>query len=91
MENIFHSPLFSHRYEAMLAECHEAYVSERQNLIGPSVLNTMESLVGANTTTGGVVDLCSLMRAACAFLIHVSLDEHKLYGQFFTVQTDTFE
>ncbi|CAA9998068.1 unnamed protein product [Nesidiocoris tenuis] len=78
-------------YEAMLAECHEAYVSERQNLIGPSVLNTMESLVGANTTTGGVVDLCSLMRAACAFLIHVSLDEHKLYGQFFTVQTDTFD
>lgn len=75
----------------MLAECHEAYVSERETLIGPSVLKTMEGLVASNTSTGGVVDLCSLMRAACAFLIHVSIDEHKLYHQFFSVQTDTFE
>ncbi|KAF6213924.1 hypothetical protein GE061_011651 [Apolygus lucorum] len=86
-ERVSHSEL----YDLMLAECHEAYVSERQTLIGPSVLKTMEGLVATNTSSGAVVDLCSLMRAACAFLIHVSLDEHKLYQQFFTVQTDTFD
>ncbi|XP_014239429.1 conserved oligomeric Golgi complex subunit 3 [Cimex lectularius] len=85
-ERVSHSNL----YETTLSQCHEAYVSERQELISPSVLKTIDELVASNTMKGGVVDLCSLMRSVCAFLIHVSLDEYQLYQQFFSKQTDIF-
>ncbi len=28
-------------------------------------------------------DHCALVRSACAFIVHVSQDEHRLYYQFF--------
>lgn len=29
-------------------------------------------------------DHCALVRSACAFLVHVCQDEHRLFYQFFT-------
>uniref|UniRef100_A0A023F072 Conserved oligomeric Golgi complex subunit 3 n=1 Tax=Triatoma infestans TaxID=30076 RepID=A0A023F072_TRIIF len=78
-------------YESTLTECQETYVNVRHSLIGPSVTKTMESLVptsASGSTTA--LDHCSLMRSACAFLVHLSLDEHRLYKQFFSTQTDIF-
>lgn len=71
------------RYKETLAECQEMYVQERESLIGPSVKRTLNELSGEK-------DTCSLLRSASAFLLHVSLDEHALYSQFFSTQSGTF-
>ncbi|KAK9505984.1 hypothetical protein O3M35_009933 [Rhynocoris fuscipes] len=76
-------------YESTLAECQETYVNIRQSLIGPSVTKTMEGLVPSSTSSTAL-DHCSLMRSACAFLVHLCLDEHRLYKQFFSTQTEIF-
>lgn len=98
LKEVFFNLQFTHfnfhfyRYESILTECQETYVSVRQSLIGPSVTKTMESLVP--TSASGIttaLDHCSLMRSACAFLVHLSLDEHRLYKQFFSTQTDIFK
>ncbi|KAL1115855.1 hypothetical protein AAG570_006144 [Ranatra chinensis] len=75
----------SSEYEDALTECQQCYVSVRESLIGPSVRKTMSELAWK-----GGYDHCSHMRSACAFLIHVSQDEHRLYHQFFDRQTDVF-
>lgn len=33
-------------------------------------------------------DHCALVRSACAFTVHVCQDEHRLFYQFFSMQSD---
>ncbi|XP_054268663.1 conserved oligomeric Golgi complex subunit 3 [Macrosteles quadrilineatus] len=72
-------------YENLLSDCQQLYLSQRETLISDSVLNTIRGL--AENMSG---DHCSLTRSACAFLIHVSQDELRLYQQFFSTSTPLF-
>lgn len=70
-------------YNEVLIECQEMYVTERESLIGPSVKRTLDDLSNEK-------DTCALLRSASAFLLHVSLDEHALYTQFFSSPSEVF-
>uniref|UniRef100_A0A1B6C2I1 Conserved oligomeric Golgi complex subunit 3 n=1 Tax=Clastoptera arizonana TaxID=38151 RepID=A0A1B6C2I1_9HEMI len=65
-------------YDNLLSDCQQCYISQRESLISQSVIDTITEL--ASNREG---DYCSLTRSACAFLIHVSQDELRLYQQFF--------
>uniref|UniRef100_A0A1B6LLU1 Conserved oligomeric Golgi complex subunit 3 n=1 Tax=Graphocephala atropunctata TaxID=36148 RepID=A0A1B6LLU1_9HEMI len=72
-------------YENLLSDCQQLYLAQRESLISESVLTTVRGL--ADNMTG---DHCSLTRSACAFLIHVSQDELRLYHQFFVFPSQLF-
>ncbi|KAG8274504.1 Golgi transport complex subunit 3, partial [Homalodisca vitripennis] len=73
------------RYENLLSDCQQLYLAQRESLISESVLTTVRGL--AANMSG---DHCSLTRSACAFLIHVSQDELRLYHQFFSFPSPLF-
>ncbi|XP_075209854.1 conserved oligomeric Golgi complex subunit 3 isoform X2 [Lycorma delicatula] len=72
-------------YESLLAEFHQCYLDQRQQLIGPSVEQNIAELAADRNN-----DYCSFTRSACAFLIHVSHDELRLFHQFFTQSSPLF-
>ncbi|XP_039287052.1 conserved oligomeric Golgi complex subunit 3 [Nilaparvata lugens] len=72
-------------YEELLVEFQQCYLDQRQQLMKPAAEQTVEEL--AETYRA---DYCSFTRSACAFLIHVSQDELRLYHQFFTQPTPLF-
>lgn len=72
-------------YENLLTECQQCYLSQRELLIGQSVTSTITEM--AENRAG---DHCALTRSACAFLIHVSQDELRLFQQFFSQPTPLF-
>ncbi|XP_046673137.1 conserved oligomeric Golgi complex subunit 3-like [Homalodisca vitripennis] len=72
-------------YENLLSDCQQLYLAQRESLISESVLTTVRGL--AANMSG---DHCSLTRSACAFLIHVSQDELRLYHQFFSFPSPLF-
>ncbi|XP_051156625.1 conserved oligomeric Golgi complex subunit 3 [Leptopilina boulardi] len=66
-------------YDTLLTECHQYYLSQRGLVLGPSVQRALQSV--KDKCNG---DHCSLVRHSCALLLHASIDEHRLFYQFFT-------
>ena len=73
-------------YSALLLDLQQHYTACRLELLGPSVRGAMAELVTVHTR-----DHTGLLRAGCAFLLHVCEDEHQLYGQFFSLAEDAVE
>lgn len=65
-------------YDTLLTECHQYYLSQRGLVLGPSVQKALQSV--KDKCNG---DHCSLVRHSCALLLHASIDEHRLFYQFF--------
>lgn len=74
-----------YRYECALEECLKYYVNLRQQIIGPSLRDSISQLAAAR-----VGDYCSLLRSAATQLIYMSQDEDKLYYQFFSKPSSVF-
>ncbi|XP_015519472.2 conserved oligomeric Golgi complex subunit 3 [Neodiprion pinetum] len=66
-------------YETLLTECHQSYLSHRGTVLGPGVTQALNSV---KERYNG--DHCSLVRHSCALLLHASIDEHRLFYQFFS-------
>ncbi|KZC05319.1 Conserved oligomeric Golgi complex subunit 3 [Dufourea novaeangliae] len=66
-------------YDSLLSECHQYYWSQRGLVLGTSV---QKSLMSIKEKYNG--DHCSLVRNSCALLLHASMDEYKLFYEFFT-------
>ena len=66
-------------YDSLLTECHQYYLSQRGLVLGPSVQKALQSV---KEKYNG--DHCSLVRHSCALLLHASIDEHRLFYQFFS-------
>ncbi|XP_037034129.1 conserved oligomeric Golgi complex subunit 3 [Bradysia coprophila] len=66
-------------YEQLLSELHQGYLSQRANIMSSEVERSIKDL-----TLSYKRDHCALVRSACAFIVHVSQDEHRLYYQFFS-------
>lgn len=49
----------------------------------PEVESAIKDLTGSHKG-----DHCALVRSACAFIVHVCQDEHRLFYQFFTRPSD---
>ncbi|XP_053994428.1 conserved oligomeric Golgi complex subunit 3 [Hylaeus volcanicus] len=66
-------------YDSLLSECHQYYWSQRGLVLGSSV---QKSLTSVKEKYNG--DHCSLVRNSCALLLHASMDEYKLFYEFFS-------
>ena len=66
-------------YDSLLGECHQHYLNQRGLVLGPSVERALQSV--KDRYNG---DHCTLVRHACALLLHASVDEHRLFYQFFS-------
>lgn len=66
-------------FDSLLSECHQHYLSQRGLVLGPSVQKALQSV---KEKYNG--DHCSLVRHSCALLLHASIDEHRLFYQFFS-------
>ncbi|XP_076660280.1 conserved oligomeric Golgi complex subunit 3 [Halictus rubicundus] len=66
-------------YDSLLTECHQYYWSQRGLVLGSSV---QKSLMSVKEKYNG--DHCSLVRNSCALLLHASMDEYKLFYEFFS-------
>ncbi|XP_031843491.1 conserved oligomeric Golgi complex subunit 3 [Nomia melanderi] len=66
-------------YDSLLTECHQYYWSQRGLVLGSSV---QKSLLSVKEKYNG--DHCSLVRNSCALLLHASMDEYKLFYEFFS-------
>lgn len=69
-------------YDSLLLECHQYYWSQRGLVLGTSI---QKSLHTVKEKYNG--DHCSLVRHSCALLLHASIDEHKLFYEFFSKQS----
>uniref|UniRef100_A0A3P9A7Z8 Conserved oligomeric Golgi complex subunit 3 n=1 Tax=Esox lucius TaxID=8010 RepID=A0A3P9A7Z8_ESOLU len=69
-------------YHQLLAEIHQCYLDQRQQLLSPSITCTITDLTSQNYK-----DHCALVRSGCAFMVHVCQDEHQLYNEFFSKPT----
>lgn len=69
-----HSP----EYIQLLNDLHQFYFQHRAMIMSPGVTSAIKNL--ADSHKG---DHCALVRSACAFLVHVCQDEHRLFFQFF--------
>lgn len=65
-------------YDSLLGECHRHYLNRRGSVLGPGVEGALRSV--KDRYNG---DHCTLVRHACALLLHASVDEHRLFYQFF--------
>ncbi|KAG5318888.1 COG3 protein, partial [Pseudoatta argentina] len=70
-------------YNTLLLECHQYYWSQRGLVLGTSI---QKSLNFIREKYNG--DHCSLVRHSCALLLHASIDEHKLFYEFFSKQSN---
>ncbi|XP_078050424.1 conserved oligomeric Golgi complex subunit 3 [Augochlora pura] len=66
-------------YDSLLTECHQYYWSQRGLVLGSSI---QKSLLSVKEKYNG--DHCSLVRNSCALLLHASMDEYKLFYEFFS-------
>uniref|UniRef100_T1J4T0 Conserved oligomeric Golgi complex subunit 3 n=1 Tax=Strigamia maritima TaxID=126957 RepID=T1J4T0_STRMM len=88
MEQIEDREEKSSECKQLIADCHQCYFQQRELLLQPSVVATINDLA-----TNHQRDHCALVRSGCAFLLHVCEDEYQLYFQFFTkhsLQLDEF-
>lgn len=74
-------------YDQLISDIHHNYLSERASIMSPAVDKAFKDLVKASKANSKG-DYCTLMRSACSFLAHVCQDEHRLFYQFFTIQSD---
>ena len=65
-------------YGSLLSDIQGNYFNCRLELLGGSVRGAVSQLVTVHTR-----DHTGLLRAGCAFLLHVCEDEHQLFSQFF--------
>ncbi|XP_058130062.1 conserved oligomeric Golgi complex subunit 3 isoform X1 [Anopheles ziemanni] len=65
-------------YEQLLGELHQTYLTQRAAIMSTGVDQAIKDL--AKKHKG---DHCALVRSACAFMVHISQDEHRLFYQFF--------
>lgn len=70
-----HSP----EYSSLEGDLEQLYLSCRLQLLKPSVQAAVGQLLAVHKR-----DHCGLVRAGCAFLLHVCEDEQQLHAQFFT-------
>ncbi|KYM75450.1 Conserved oligomeric Golgi complex subunit 3 [Atta colombica] len=70
-------------YDTLLLECHQYYWSQRGLVLGTSI---QKSLNFIREKYNG--DHCSLVRHSCALLLHASIDEYKLFYEFFSKQSN---
>ncbi|KAJ4488159.1 Sec34-like family-domain-containing protein [Lentinula aciculospora] len=76
---------------ALLGECHTAYLSARKALVGPVVRAEVEGLVkGVDLAsgTGGTSDVVELTRAGCSYVKQLCTDEFDLFKEFFDTGED---
>ncbi|XGW25009.1 hypothetical protein V3C99_006443 [Haemonchus contortus] len=67
-------------FQAMLAECQQAYFKTRQLLLTPIIQATL-----AHMSTNTYADSsCALTRNSCSFILGLCDDEFRLYRQFFS-------
>ncbi|XP_023321299.1 conserved oligomeric Golgi complex subunit 3 [Eurytemora carolleeae] len=66
-------------YEQLLTDVEQHYLACRERLLGPSVRSAVSQLLGVHQR-----DHCGLVRAGCAFLLHVCEDETQLHAQMFS-------
>lgn len=69
-------------YENLLSELHQFYFSQRALIMSNGVDSAIKDLCGKHKG-----DHCALVRAACTFLVHICQDEHRLFYQFFAIQS----
>ncbi|XP_057324094.1 conserved oligomeric Golgi complex subunit 3 [Microplitis mediator] len=69
-------------YENLLGECQQYYLMKRGLVLDTSV---RKGLLSIKDSYKG--DHCSLVRQACALLLHASIDEYRLFYQFFSVKS----
>lgn len=69
-------------YENLLSELHQFYLSQRALIMSSGVDNAIKDLCVKHKG-----DHCALFRASCTFLVHICQDEHRLFYQFFSVQS----
>ncbi|KAG8042081.1 hypothetical protein G9C98_000072 [Cotesia typhae] len=69
-------------YENLLNECQQYYLMKRGLVLDTSV---RKGLLSIKDSYKG--DHCSLVRQACALLLHASIDEYRLFYQFFSVKS----
>ncbi|XP_014204739.1 conserved oligomeric Golgi complex subunit 3 [Copidosoma floridanum] len=65
-------------FESLLVECHQQFLSHRGLVLSSSVL---KSLLSIKTNCNG--DYCNLVRHSCSFMLHMSIEEYRLFYQFF--------
>lgn len=63
-------------YKQALTDIYTCYCAQREQLIGPGVFSSFTDLKDGR-------DVCGLVRASCAFMLHVCQDEHQLFRHFF--------
>ncbi len=71
-------------YESVLFDCHAVYFGCRGQLLAPSVRSAIGEMEQKYRR-----DHCGLVRAGCAFLLHVCEDEYQLFHQFFQGESDS--
>ncbi|KAK0085222.1 hypothetical protein PV325_005557 [Microctonus aethiopoides] len=69
-------------YESLLGDCQQHYLMKRGSVLGTSVRKGLQSIKESHKG-----DHCSLVRQACALLLHASIDEHRLFYQFFSIKS----
>lgn len=69
-------------YDSLLLECQQYYWSQRGLVLGASI---QKSLSSVREKYNG--DHCSLVRHSCALLLHASIDEYRLFYEFFSKQS----
>ena len=70
-------------YSGLLSDIQSNYFSQRLSMLGASVRGAVGKLVTVHTR-----DHTGLLRAGCAFLLHVCDDEHQLYQQIFSIELE---
>nr|CAG4643782.1 EOG090X02EM [Lepidurus arcticus] len=73
-------------YDQVWSDCLGVYFVQRNALLKPSLAASLKDLSAAYLR-----DNCALVRASCAFLLHVCQDEAQLYNQFFDQASSKFE
>lgn len=69
----------SPEYSGLVSDLDQLYLSCRMQLLQPSVQSAVGQLLTVHHR-----DHCGLVRAGCAFLLHVCEDEQQLHSQFFS-------
>lgn len=69
-------------YENLLSELHQFYLSQRVLIMSSGVDNAIKDLC-----TKHKGDHCAIFRSSCTFLVHICQDEHRLFYQFFSIQS----
>ncbi|XP_072033720.1 conserved oligomeric Golgi complex subunit 3-like isoform X2 [Amphiura filiformis] len=76
----------SPEYQSVLDECHQCYLTQRHQLLSPSITEAVMELA-----TKHARDHCALVRSGCSFMVHVCEDEYQLFFHFFSKSTEKLD